>query len=297
MRKIILDTDIGSDIDDCFALAYLLSRKDVEVLGITTVSGVPEMRAKLADKICSSYGRSVPVCVGCEESLSGEVRQPRLTKAQTSVALSNEKTFSKENTAIRFMKAAIEENLGEITLVCIGQLTNAATLFSEYPHIPELLGGMVIMGGRYAENESCDIERWGKTEWNILCDIKAARIVFDKRVKNCTVIGVEQTCRFSRPPALIKNAFEKSRDGKVVADCINTTVDEVYFHDALAVYSCLFPDEVTFKRGRIKVEVCGGTGNAKTVFEPSNGGGCSLVTDFLPEKFFENYKDTVGIEV
>lgn len=297
MRKIILDTDIGSDIDDCFALAYLLSRKDVEIIGITTVSGVPEMRAKLADKICSSYGRSVPVCVGCEESLSGEVRQPRLTKAQTSVALSNEKTFSKDNTAIRFMKAAIEENPGEITLVCIGQLTNAATLFSEYPHIPELLGGMVIMGGRYAENESCDIERWGKTEWNILCDIKAARIVFDKRVKNCTVIGVEQTCRFSCLPEPAREAFGKKENLRVIADCISATAGEVFFHDAIAVYAWLHPDEVKLRQGDVKTEIYDEEGGAKTVFVPSDKGKCLLVTDFSPEKFFANYKDTVGIDV
>ena len=39
MEKIILDTDLGTDIDDSFAIAYLLAQKECELVGITTVSG------------------------------------------------------------------------------------------------------------------------------------------------------------------------------------------------------------------------------------------------------------------
>lgn len=44
MKKILLDTDIGCDMDDMQALAYLLARDDAEILGITTVTGEPEAR-------------------------------------------------------------------------------------------------------------------------------------------------------------------------------------------------------------------------------------------------------------
>ena len=40
--KVLLDTDIGSDIDDAVCLAYLLAQPACELLGITTVSGQPE---------------------------------------------------------------------------------------------------------------------------------------------------------------------------------------------------------------------------------------------------------------
>ena len=45
---VLLDTDIGSDIDDAVALAYLLRQPACELLGITTVSGEPERRASLS---------------------------------------------------------------------------------------------------------------------------------------------------------------------------------------------------------------------------------------------------------
>ena len=46
--KIILDTDIGTDIDDALALAYLLMKPECELMGITTVTGEAKTRAKLA---------------------------------------------------------------------------------------------------------------------------------------------------------------------------------------------------------------------------------------------------------
>ena len=294
MRKIILDTDIGSDIDDCFALAYLLSRSDVEILGITTVSGAAGLRARLADKVCSLYGKNVPVCVGNEKSLDGEIRQPRLTKAQNAVSLSNEKEFA-DLPAADFMKNIIEKNSGEVTLVCIGQLTNIATLFLKYPDVAGLLKGMVIMGGRYAESKSFDLERWGKTEWNILCDIKAAQTVFERCAENSIVVGIEQTCRFSCPSALMKKAFRKKQVLGAVADCISATAVEVYFHDAIAVYAWLNRDEVALERGNITVETSNDKSFSGKDFIPSDKGKCLVLTDFSPEKFFADYKRIVGI--
>jgi len=50
--KILLDTDIGTDIDDAVCLAYLLANPDCELLGITTVTGEPVKRAMLASALC-----------------------------------------------------------------------------------------------------------------------------------------------------------------------------------------------------------------------------------------------------
>ena len=58
--KVLLDTDIGSDIDDAVCLAYLLAQPACELLGITTVSGQPEQRAQIASAICKVAERSVP---------------------------------------------------------------------------------------------------------------------------------------------------------------------------------------------------------------------------------------------
>ena len=60
MLKMLLDTDIGNDMDDMQALAYLLAREDAELVGITTVTGEADVRAKLADAMCRLAGKDRP---------------------------------------------------------------------------------------------------------------------------------------------------------------------------------------------------------------------------------------------
>ena len=50
--KILLDTDIGSDIDDAVCLAYLLANPACDLLGITTVTGDTVLRARMASVLC-----------------------------------------------------------------------------------------------------------------------------------------------------------------------------------------------------------------------------------------------------
>lgn len=63
-RKIILDTDIGDDIDDAFALAFALSLAKVEIVGITTVFRNTKERAQLARKLLDTAGLNIPVYAG-----------------------------------------------------------------------------------------------------------------------------------------------------------------------------------------------------------------------------------------
>jgi len=59
-QKILLDTDIGSDIDDAVCLAYLLANPDCELVGITTVTGEGEKRAEMASALCTIANQDVP---------------------------------------------------------------------------------------------------------------------------------------------------------------------------------------------------------------------------------------------
>ena len=64
-EKVLLDTDIGSDIDDSAALAYLLAQEKCDLLGVTTVSGEPVRRAQMVSALLRAAGRSdIPVYPG-----------------------------------------------------------------------------------------------------------------------------------------------------------------------------------------------------------------------------------------
>lgn len=70
LKKVILDTDIGSDIDDAVALAYLLKHPQCQLMGITTVSGEPIERAKLASALCIAAGKpDIPIYPGTENPI------------------------------------------------------------------------------------------------------------------------------------------------------------------------------------------------------------------------------------
>ena len=77
--KILLDTDIGSDIDDAVCLAYLLAQSQCQLLGITTVSGESKKRGMLASVLCNVASKDIPIFPGAEEPLIGPQRQ---TQAQ-----------------------------------------------------------------------------------------------------------------------------------------------------------------------------------------------------------------------
>ena len=64
-QLVIIDTDIGDDIDDAFALALALKSPELKVLGVTTTFGNTEMRARLLDRYLKAVGRSdIPVFAG-----------------------------------------------------------------------------------------------------------------------------------------------------------------------------------------------------------------------------------------
>ncbi len=67
--KILLDTDIGGDIDDAICLAYLLREPQCNLIGIATVSGESEKRAAIADAICKAAGRDIPIVAGLDTTL------------------------------------------------------------------------------------------------------------------------------------------------------------------------------------------------------------------------------------
>ncbi len=290
MLKILLDTDIGCDMDDMQALAYLLSRDDVELLGITTVTGEPIIRARLADMMCRLAGKDVPVHSGAGEPIHGQFRQRSvIAKEEALLDLFPNRNDIPENTAVEFLCETIEQHPGEITLCAIGPLTNLAQLFTQYPHIPSMLRMLVIMGGRYGE---VDTTRWSVQEWNIRNDPKAARIVFDAQVPDVKVFGVEQTCKVFRTDT------EKVSDQSAAIPCLKPfsvairTSREAWYHDVIAVSSLFYDDDITFSRGRIRV-----SGEGDTFFTPEGNGPHLLMTALDIAEFFEHFHQTLGIHV
>lgn len=294
---ILFDTDIGSDIDDAVALAYLLKQPACELLGITTVSGEPQKRADLASAICHASGRAdVPIHVGAEEPLLIAQRQAQASQHKALSAQWEHKSFeSKENTAIEFMRRTIRSRPGEVTLLSVGPLTNIALLFAIDPEIPGLLKQMVLMGGRFftkAGNGSA-------TEWNIICDPHAAAKVFKTKLPRLAAVGLDVTTQCRMPADECRRRFSEA-GGPLLPTAAMAEVwfrhsHEVTFHDPLA--AALIFEENLCEMEPFHVEVdlvnprtLGHTYNIDTEDEPPH----EAAFDVDADAFFDHYFEVVG---
>jgi purine nucleosidase len=287
-EKILLDTDIGSDIDDAVALAYLLMQPEAELIGVTTVSGQGGLRAQMVDAICQVAGRDIPIIPGVEVPLIVENRQPL---AQQAVRLENwaHRTEFTQITAVEFLADRILSIPGEITLLTIGPLTNIALLFSLYPDTVDALKQLVMMCGVFTEMPD---NPW-KAEWNALLDPHATEMVYNARVTVHRSIGLDVTRQVTMPAKEVKTQFTHPILQPILdfSEVWFKEQELMYFHDPLATVSIFEPDLCTFEQGLVTVNSNGFAGPlGQTIFDPDAPKRPHQVAlEVVPERFFDAY--------
>jgi inosine-uridine nucleoside N-ribohydrolase len=285
-EKLLFDTDIGSDIDDAVALAWLLANPECELVGITTVSGQPMERAMLASALCRAAGKDVPVVPGQERPLRVEPRQP---VAQQSVALprwEHQRSFPKQDAA-DFMAEVIASHPGEVTLLAVGPMTNVARLFQRRPESAEQLKQVVLMCGRFGKEQIG--ERAG--EWNSYCDPHAAAVVFGTKVRRLVSLGLDVTMKVRLPADEVRRRFSAPILQPVLdmASEWFTRRPHITFHDPLAAVSVFHPDVCGYERGRVNVETEDGERIGETRWKADRSGPVEVGVTVDAERFFERY--------
>jgi purine nucleosidase len=281
--KILLDTDIGSDIDDAVCLAYLLANPECELLGITTVTGEAVQRARLASVLCKVAGKDIPIYPGAEVPLSGSQKQP---KAPQAIALTNweHQVEFPQGKAISFLQDRIHQYPGEIILLAIGPLTNIATLFKTDPAIPSLLKGLVLMCGKFLPPY--------RAEWNAGCDPTAAAIVYNTTVKMHRSIGLDVTTQVTMDVQQVKERF-KPKLLQPVLDFAKVWFEQteiITFHDPLAA-ATIFDDQICqFDKGNVEVELKNEKDKGVTYWTlDESQGKHDVATAVDPARFFNHY--------
>jgi len=174
-QKIIIDTDIGDDVDDAFAVALALSSPELQILGISTTFGDTETRAKLLDRFLGEVGRQdIPVAVGIPTHTSNLLTQRRYAEGGHFAKASRPR-------AVDFILEQIRLYPDQITLVAIGPLINVGALVDKNAETFRKLRRVVLMGGSI-ERGYGDIgysaPRGPEAEWNIKNDIPSAQKLF-----------------------------------------------------------------------------------------------------------------------
>ena len=171
-EKIIIDTDIGDDVDDAFAVALALRSPEVQILGISSVFGDTQVRARLLDRLLGEAGRQdIPVTIGPPTDAKTSLSQRRYAEGGHFARATHPD-------AIPFILDQIRHYPGQITLVCIGPLVNVGALIDEDIDLFRKLRRVVLMGGSiergygdlgYSKPHGPD------AEWNIKNDPRSAQ--------------------------------------------------------------------------------------------------------------------------
>lgn len=164
-QLVIIDTDIGDDIDDAFAVGLALKSPELKVLGVTTTFGNTELRARLVDRYLKAVGRSdIPIFAGPMTKTNNLMTQAAYAKRDP------EKKFSD---GAGFILREAREHPGQITLIGIGPLFTVQAAIERDPAAFKKLKRVVIMGGSIYHGYGLDAQgkpKPAEPEWNILND-------------------------------------------------------------------------------------------------------------------------------
>ncbi len=282
-EKVILDTDIGGDIDDAYALSLALSSPELEVLGVCVNTGAVEQRAKIALKMLHEAGRDdIPVAVG----LPGPRKDKRPN--QYPYAQDYEATKPIDENAVEFLARMLNNSNGDITVIAYGPLSNIAALVEKHPMAAKRMKRLIIMGGMCGVGALAGREVF--PEYNVRCDVPASQTVFRAGLP-LTMITLDVTllCKLTKP---YQQRFEKSQRplAQAMVKLLDLWPGKIpTLHDPLAVVYSYAPQFIEVKPYHVVVDDQG-----RTIIVQGKEPNCNVSVTVQAEKFLDFFCDRVA---
>jgi inosine-uridine nucleoside N-ribohydrolase len=183
MNAVVLDTDIGGDIDDTWALAMLLRCPELDLRLVTTVTGDTTYRARLAAGILSAAGRDdIPVGIGAASTFpDGVPAQPQRRFADEVDLDGYRGTVHADGIAA--LIDCVMSSAEPVTIIAIGPMTNIGAALALEPAIAEnaRLVGMLgsVRGVGSVLQGHPDMGGGPVPEYNVQADVSACRAAFE----------------------------------------------------------------------------------------------------------------------
>jgi purine nucleosidase len=264
MQRLVIDTDIGSDVDDVVALTAALGDPRVDLVGITTVYGDTRRRAGIAARICEFAGIAPAIVPGARETLSGKpvwwfgYEGDNYDRLDSPLVVDDDAT--------EFLLDAASASPGELNILAIGPLTNIASAIQADAAFAANVNRVYIMGGWFGSS---------KAEHNFLCDVTATAAVFESGIE-CVLAPLDATGTVvldGTDYAAIGGWGPIGRlielDASTLLRYMSDTFGhhELYGdwrdrdwsnpHDAMALLPMLYPDRFEFRVGRVEIGTSG----------------------------------------
>lgn len=266
-KKVILDTDPGSDFDDVYALTLACNSPELDLLGVTIVAGWGDLRARIDQKLLRLLGKTgIPVVKGAEEPL---LRKPRPWWTTFSPWGHEGAEFlneaDKEDPALAptpgyapdFIVEKVMEHPGEVTLIPVGPLTNIALAIIREPGIIGKVKEIVAMGGVIKPRE---INCKPIMEHNFSSDPDASKVVLESGIP-FKMVNLNVTLKYVMTQERLRQIQQM---GTPVTEALVAMTkrwlkevgrDWSELHDPLAVGSVVDPSFVTWKKYYIECVV------------------------------------------
>jgi purine nucleosidase len=280
MRSIILDTDIGSDVDDAMALAQILGSPELDLLEVHTVYGDTRLRAQLARRYGVLAGRELAVVPGVAEPVSG--REVWWAGHEGTLHDDLDRETISAGSAPERLVARLREHPGELDVAAIGPLTNLAAALALEPEAARWIRHLWVMGGSFGDEVS---------EHNFKSDDVAAQTVLTAGIPT-TITGLEIT----RQVTIESARLERIRAAGALGAALGADIEQWWAfwsetwnvpHDPIAVLTLSRPELFTFSApGRITIAV-GGDQAGHSTFTPDPSGTVRIVTGVDAEQVAE----------
>ncbi|MCS7186234.1 MAG: nucleoside hydrolase [Armatimonadota bacterium] len=279
--KLFVDTDIGSNVDDAFALALAAILPDVELVGVTTVGSMVAVRAQLARKILTTIGkRGIPVSAGCAQGL---VEPPSRSIPEQSLVLDEvDKLFFPPANGVDFLRDAVRRHPGDLVIVTLGAMTNLALALRAEPALYRLIRKVVMMAGTESSHYA---------ETNVRNDPEAAYIVFNSGIP-FVMVPKDITQQAIMPVDLMKRLMAgESPLCKLLWEMTKiwlqaTGASAPTLNDPLAVAIAAKPELARIERVRVEVELHGAHTRGHTIVIPEPTGPGWIVRSVNWEGFW-----------
>lgn len=252
--KILIDTDLGADVDDQLALYAALLNKDVEIVGITTVCGNVDERAREVKKILHLMNKdSIPVYKGMINGMSKDFSSDKhLLTFQEDILNSKYKPENDDiDLAISFIISCAKKYKDELYILAIGPATNIAYATLKDKEAMQNVKAIYMMGGCVFTNQP---------EWNVFCDPKAVSILIENDLpfylvcKECTAKTKLNDKNCQKILELEKQDGIKNYIGFSARKWIESRNVGITLHDPLTLYAITNPEYIHFVKQRIACE-------------------------------------------
>jgi inosine-uridine nucleoside N-ribohydrolase len=280
---VLLDTDIGGDIDDAWALAYVMAGERVELVAVTVTDGDTPARARVAAKLLFVAGQAdVPVAVGRRTPAPADRIDFQLQWAEDFTRATPVAT-----PAADLIVAEARKRPGELVLVAVGPLQNVADALRKEPRLPQLVKRLVLMSGCVYDSA------WGLVaEWNVTQAIADAQLVYaagfpitivplDSTTK--VVLSQDERERLLKHPTPLTTALEA-----LYRLWLEKPTQRMTLHDQLAVVEAEHPGEYF---GRIETVPLVVDEKGFTRVDAARGKPVRVALEPKRDAFMEHYLD------